>query len=192
MTPAPGTYEWDVFISHASEDKGTLVQPLANILRAFGVRVWYDEFTLKIGDSLSRAIDRGLSQSAFGVIVLSPSFIAKRWPEYELRGLIAKEMAGKKTILPIWHGVTREDVLRFSPTLADALALVSEDRSLADIAFELITVVRPDLVDKFAAHTHFRQSVEDGTITYHRVAELHPGPVRHEHLSDALVGRVRL
>jgi len=74
--------------SHASEDKEALVQPLATALAAFGVRAWYDEFTLEAGDSLSRSIDRGLADSRFGVVVLSPSFILKPWPEYELRGLV--------------------------------------------------------------------------------------------------------
>jgi histidyl-tRNA synthetase len=44
---------WDVFVSHASEDKDAIARPLAKELRSRGLRVWYDEFELKIGDSLS-------------------------------------------------------------------------------------------------------------------------------------------
>ena len=47
--------EWDVFISHASEDKEVFVGPLAERLRQHGVRLWYDEFTLTMGDSLRRS-----------------------------------------------------------------------------------------------------------------------------------------
>src|SRR5712691_812752 len=97
---------WDLFISHASEDKKTFVEPLASALRDFGVRVWYDDFTLNVGDSLSRSIDNGLSRSDFGLVVLSPAFFEKKWPEYELRGLTAKEIAGSKVLLPIWHNVS--------------------------------------------------------------------------------------
>ena len=68
------TKEYDVFISHASEDKEAVVRPLANALRQKGVRVWYDEFELKIGDSLRRKIDQGLSKSRFGIVVISRSF----------------------------------------------------------------------------------------------------------------------
>jgi hypothetical protein len=39
--------------------------------------VWFDEFTLKVGDSLRRTIDHGLGYSRFGVVVLSPAFFAK-------------------------------------------------------------------------------------------------------------------
>lgn len=137
--------EWDVFISHASEDKESLVRPLAAELRRFGLSVWYDEFSLGLGDSLSRSIDRGLASSRFGLVVISPYFIAKRWPEYELRGLVAREMQGSKVILPIWYGVTRDQVLAFSPPLADKIALVTAGLDIANITLKIVQVVRPDL-----------------------------------------------
>lgn len=72
------TKKWDIFISHASEDKETFVKPLAEALKSLGMRVWYDDFTLSIGDSLSRSIDTGLINSSYGVVVLSPCFFSKR------------------------------------------------------------------------------------------------------------------
>jgi hypothetical protein len=181
-----------VFISHASEDKDRFVRPLALLLDIFGVRVWYDDLALQIGDSLSRSIDRGLSKSAFGIVVLSKPFMAKRWPEYELRGLVAKEMSTGKTILPIWHGVTHQDVLEFSPPLADKLALTSEGRTLDEIALDLIKVVRPDLLSKFAAHLRFQKDLAEGRIRMYKTADLKHGPIRHEQLAPDLVRRVRL
>jgi hypothetical protein len=79
---------WDVFISHATEDKDLFVRPLAETLQRLGVSVWYDEFTLRLGDSLRRSIDKGLVSSNFGLVVISQNFIKKKWPEYELNGLI--------------------------------------------------------------------------------------------------------
>jgi hypothetical protein len=76
--------KWDLFISHASEDKDSFVRPLATALRQLGVMVWYDEFSLSIGDSISRSIDSGLANSKYGLVVISESFIRKKWPEYEL------------------------------------------------------------------------------------------------------------
>ncbi len=90
------TVQWDVFICHASEDKEEFVRPLAEALRHRGLRVWYDEFSLEVGDSLRQAVDRGLNKSRFGIVVLSPSFFGKNWPEWELNGLVTKELrAGK-------------------------------------------------------------------------------------------------
>jgi hypothetical protein len=69
--------EWDVFISHASEDKEDFVRLLAERLRTHGLRVWYDDFTLTVGDSLRRSIDRGLARSRYGIVVISPNFLRK-------------------------------------------------------------------------------------------------------------------
>lgn len=76
--------QYDFFISHASEDKEDIVRNLAESLRESGFQVWYDEFELKIGDSLRKKIDSGLINSKFGIIIISPSFVKKNWPEYEL------------------------------------------------------------------------------------------------------------
>src|SRR6266566_119007 len=101
--------KWDLFVSHSSEDKENFVKPLATLLNNMGVLVWYDEFSLKFGDSLSRSIDKGLSNSKYGVVVISKSFMEKRWPEYELQGLITLERAGKENrIIPIWHEVSHK------------------------------------------------------------------------------------
>lgn len=138
--------EYDVFISHASEDKDVFVRPLVGRLAAYGVKPWYDEFTLHVGDSLSRSIDKGLTKAAHGIVVLSPAFLQKKWPEYELRGLTTREIDGESCILPIWHKVTKKDVSEFSPSLADKVALNSQTDSIEKIARNIVRVVRPDLM----------------------------------------------
>lgn len=128
---------FDYFISHASEDKDDFVRSLAEELRELGAKVFYDEFTLKVGDSLRRNIDRGLSSSRFGVVVLSEHFFKKEWPARELDGLVAMEVAGRSRILPIWHKVSKDEVAAYSPTLADKVALNTAIMGVRDIAKEL-------------------------------------------------------
>jgi TIR domain-containing protein len=118
--------KWDVFISHASEDKNEIARPLAEALQKKGLSVWYDDFSLKIGDSLRAAIDYGLVNSRYGVVILSKNFFAKHWPVQELNGLVSREKNSRKVILPIWHKVTADEVRDFSPILADRLAAQSE------------------------------------------------------------------
>jgi hypothetical protein len=113
---------WDVFISHASEDKIAIARPLADALSAKGFRVWYDDFALKVGDSLRESIDHGLTNSRYEIVILSPNFFEKDWPRKELNGLATREVGQKKVILPIWHGVGFEDVLQYSAPLADRKA----------------------------------------------------------------------
>jgi hypothetical protein len=121
--------QWDVFICHASEDKGSLVRPLATILEESGLKVWYDEFTLKIGDSLRRKIDEGLANSRYGIVVLSKYFFEKNWPQQELDGLLSKENVGigTKVILPVWHNISLEEIRQNSPILSGRVAAKSSD-----------------------------------------------------------------
>jgi hypothetical protein len=135
--------EFAVFISHASEDKDAVVRPLAQALRDEGLEVWYDEFELKIGDSLRRKIDSGIARSRFGIVVLSPPFFAKGWPQYELDGLVTMAVGGNQVLLPLWHGVSKDEVVRQSPSLADKVALRTSDYTIAEIAAEITSVVRP-------------------------------------------------
>ena len=134
---------YDVFICHASEDKDKLVRPLAKALRSHHLEVWYDEFALDVGDSLREAIDRGLAASRYGIVVLSPSFFRKRWPRRELNGLVAREMAeDRRMILPVWHHVDHDDVVAFSPPLADLRAAVSEE-GLSAVVGQLLKKLQP-------------------------------------------------
>lgn len=134
------TPEWDIFICHASEDKREVAGPLTEALAKKGLRVWYDEFTLTLGDSLSRSIDNGLANSRFGVVILSPSFFKKEWPRRELDGLTAKEATSGKTILPVWHKVNRAYIVQYSPILADKYA-VSTDNGLMKVVDELLKAI---------------------------------------------------
>jgi hypothetical protein len=136
------TKRWALFICHASEDKDELVRPLADALREAGYAVWYDETELKIGDSLRGAIDEGLVCSQYGLVILSPHFFEKAWTKEELDGLTARQVEGKKVILPVWHKVDQELVAKYSPTLAGKYAAKSEN-GIDSIVQEVKKVVRP-------------------------------------------------
>ncbi|MEW8376443.1 MAG: DUF1883 domain-containing protein [Candidatus Thiodiazotropha sp.] len=129
--------EHDVFISHASEDKDDIVRPLANALVSEGLDVWYDEFALRIGDSLRQKIDRGLSKSRVGLVVLSPSFIDKGWTNYELDGIVTRTVTGEQILLPIWHNITKQQVVDFSPSLAGKVARSTATHTVEEIAKEI-------------------------------------------------------
>lgn len=139
--PAPSR-EYDVFISHATEDKDAVVRPLAHALRDGGLQVWFDEFELRIGDSLRRKIDAGLSKSRFGVVVLSRSFFRKGWTNYELDGLVTRAVSGEQVLLPIWHDITKQELIDYSPSLADKVARSTGTHTVEEIAAEIVQVIR--------------------------------------------------
>ena len=133
--------QWDVFISHATEDKETVAGPLANALQARDVSVWYDDFELRIGDSLRGSIDHGIAHSRFGLVILSKSFFDKNWPQYELDGLVTRTNNDKTILLPIWHEITKDEVIEHSAPLADKVALRTADLGIDEIAERIASVI---------------------------------------------------
>lgn len=183
---------YDAFISHASEDKRDFVLPLANLLSKLGVKVWYDDFTLTVGDSLSRSIDRGLVGSRFGIVVLSPAFLKKSWPEYELRGLTSREIEGEKVILPIWHGITKADLLRYSPSLADKRALDTSQQSVQEIGLDLLRVIRPDLFNQVFRKLEWQRRVFETKPVLVPLSEIKRSPIQHKTLPKEMLLRIKL
>lgn len=129
---------YDAFISYASEDGETFVRPLAKALKSAGIKIWYDDFSLSIGDSLREKIDYGLAHSRFGVAVLSPHFFEKSWPQYELDAIIEQVIENKQRILPIWYNLTHDELMKISPALAGRLAIDASGKDIPIIARELI------------------------------------------------------
>jgi TIR domain len=139
---------YDVFISHASPDKDSFVRPFAEALRRLEVNVWYDEFSIGLGDSIAGAIDKGMAQSAFGIVVISPSFISRKWTQHELHALIGLNVEEDRKIVPIWLGVTRADIAAFSPSLADKMAIDTQHVDAGEAAIQILRLVRPDLYSR--------------------------------------------
>ena len=128
---------YDVFISYASEDQD-YADELNAALTSRGLNVWYDQMEIQIGDSIRRSIDNGLRDSNFGVVILSSRFLSKDWTQYELDGLMNKQMSGDRVILPIWHRLTADDIRRFPHSLADIVSLNSSTTALDQIADQIV------------------------------------------------------
>ena len=144
--PIVADEEYDVFVSHAYEDKESFVDEFVEALRGQGLKVWYDTDKLKWGDSMREKIDRGLAKSKYGVVILSPNYIAehKYWTKAELNGLFQVETVNGKTILPIWHNLTKKQVVEYSPIIADRKAMTTASMTPEEIAAELKELFAPD------------------------------------------------
>jgi hypothetical protein len=184
---------YDVFISHASPDKDAFARPLAQALHNLGLKVWYDEFSLELGDSISEQIDRGIASSRFGIVVLSPAFLDRKWPRHELRALANRNVEEDLRILPIWHGVDRKQVSDFSPSLADKVAIDTRKADAKEAAIRILRHVRPDLYNQ-----HPRGELE-GMVSGEAITDLQEEidrlqeelkEYRCPHCGSALVGRV--
>ena len=180
---------WDIFISHASEDKIRFVDPLANRLQKLAVRVWYDKFVLVPGDRLSEKIAEGLAKSSCGLLILSPSFIGKPWPAYELSGLINRFVEEKTHLIPVWLDVSRQDVANFNPALADLFAIQGNVDKITDCALEILRIVRPQLHENLTMLTTI--DLKSVKIEQKPAIELKDGPIRHHDLPDSLLIRIQ-
>lgn len=137
--------EYDVFVSHASEDKEEFVDEFVAELRKLDIKVWYDTSEIKWGDSMRARIDDGLRKSRFGIAVLSPDYIkeGKYWTKAELDGLFQLESINGKTLLPVWHKLTKAEVMAYSPILGSKLAMTTATMTPAEIAAQLLTLLPP-------------------------------------------------
>ena len=154
-----------------------VVRPLAIALQAAGLSVWYDEFELRIGDSLRRKIDKGLASSRFGIVILSQAFFGRGWPEYELDGLVTRAVSGDQVLLPIWHNVSKREVMDYSPSLADRLARSTSTHTVEEIAAE-----------NRRSHPRSDGSLERRPL---RVWSRVTGCLAHNHVSRLWLGNVR-
>lgn len=126
--------KYDYFISHASEDKKVVAEPLTKALEQLGAKVWLDKYELNIGDSLRESIDDGLRSAKQGIVILSPIYFEKFWTTKELNGLFAKASKGNKIILPIRHNITADEVAERSALLADLFSLSTDKYTIEEIA----------------------------------------------------------
>lgn len=135
--------KYDVFVSHAWEDKESFVDEFVQCLRELDLKVWYDKSEISWGESMRKRIDEGLRKSTFGVAVLTPNYIAdeKYWTKAELDGLFQLESINGKTLLPIWHNLTKKEVMEYSPIIASKLAMNTAMMTPKEIAEELKKLV---------------------------------------------------
>jgi hypothetical protein len=182
--------KWDVFISHASEDKDDIVDKMVVILEYFDIKTWYDKNTLNIGDSLSKSIDLGLSDSKYGIIIFSENFIKKGWTEYEFRSLLNREIGRKKVILPIWHKINREIIEKYSPFLMDKYALDTSKQTLEEIVIELIKVIKPKMYKNIYREILWRELKKNAKTTSLDVSQLKLTGIKHNSLPKDLMLRI--
>jgi len=192
----PWSKPWDVFISHASEDKAQLVRPLADALEAYGVKVWLDAFNLRPGLILSQSIDAGIAGAEFGIVVISPYFITKKWPRIEFDTL-SQRQAKSDRLIALWHNLPPENRPEWTQALDPEKSLDTADLPITALTMQVLEWVRPDLARfiqrKLAYHATQEQLAQDDLKTKSiKSSELKLPPRFNERLPAVLVDRVNL
>jgi hypothetical protein len=171
-----GEFKWDIFISHATEDKESVVIPLAKELSKYPIKVWIDDQELKIGDSLIDKINEGIAKSRYGVVILSPNFFAKKWTKRELKMLFMRDDEDDGVvILPVWHKVTAKEVKSYNLLLADAVGISTSkglDYVAAEIAHRLWPGLDLRLPAKFVRELKYVDKTVDALLRLSNISDI--------------------
>ncbi len=78
----PDDFHFDVFLSPSSKNK-PVVRYIAERLKKDGVKVWFDEWEIKPGDSIPAKIEEGLEHSRVLVLCMSANAFGSDWAQLE-------------------------------------------------------------------------------------------------------------
>jgi hypothetical protein len=158
------------FICHALEDK-EIARKIANGLIKRGAHVWFDEYVLRVGDSIRQKIDDGLRKSRFGVVLISKVFFDKGWANYELDGLLQKHMVlsarGGRVVLPVWVDVNYQQVMDRAPSLAGIYAARLDD-GIEKVIQDLLWAMRDPVIDLYILTPAQQSDLENAARQYVR------------------------
>ena len=140
---ATAEYEYDVFVSHANANKQSFVDSLYDQLNRLRIRIWYDSTEIDWGDGLKEKIQEGLSKCRFGIVILSPEFIERKWTNQELSELLTRQNEShEKVVLPLLYNLTVEQMKEQYPVLGDIKAReVREDEDAKDVVIDFARIL---------------------------------------------------
>lgn len=143
LLPANTPFQFDVFVSHANDNKEEFVNALTAALSRLGISIWYDANILDWGDNWKLQIANGLKKCRFGIVVVSPEFLGREWTEKELNELLQRQNeAGEKVILPLLYKLTISDMKKQYPQLADFQArIIAPNDDVRDIVIDFARIL---------------------------------------------------
>jgi len=183
-------YLWDVFICHASEDKDDFARPLADQLRKEGVSVWFDEFEVRLGDSIAGKIEKGLANSKAGVVVISRRSLEKGWATYETNAIKQLHIASRSRLIPIYKDISPEELRAVAPGISDIRGLDARNHSVSECAYEIVEAVRPDILSQIHLNYAYRKLQRHGSGVLLDPAKVRSGPKRREKLPERDILRI--
>jgi hypothetical protein len=133
------TKPYHLFISYATEDEA-YAKELSSHFKYLGLSIWFAPLSLKIGEKLLDSINAGMLASEYGLLLLSPQYLAKQWTSYELDVLHRQHIEDQKKLFPLWHGVDKPEIHQWNPGLTGIIALKSTE-SIASICGKIADVV---------------------------------------------------
>ena len=111
---------YHAFISYAADDQYDFVDPLVKALSE-GIKIWYDRHSLSPGQNLRAELDNALAKSKAGIVIASPRYFKKAWPQLELDALLSTG----KAIIPVLYDLSIDELKTLSPLLASKQPVIA-------------------------------------------------------------------
>lgn len=184
--------KYDAFIAHASEDKKGLANPLASKLREEGLNIWIDDFELNPGDSLYDMISKGLKESKYAICIFSPAFFKKKWPQYELKGTVQLLLSDRIKFLPIWLNIAHDEIINYSPPLADFVAIKSNGKNVEDVFLKCLKMIKPKIHRKLLRKMAFDYVAKTTREQKAKLSDLKQAEIKHKNLPNSAISRSNL
>lgn len=127
-----------VFISHAAADRD-LADYLARDLEAQGLSVWSDR-SIRPGENLLEAIEKGLRQAEFFILLISPASLKSEWVSFEAGVALSRDpVSPRRRLLPVLiRGVNRSSL---PAVLSQLNAIEMEGEGIAQVSRRVAEVV---------------------------------------------------
>ncbi|MEZ5923188.1 MAG: reverse transcriptase domain-containing protein [Hyphomicrobiaceae bacterium] len=99
-----GADDFEIFISHASEDKVAIARPIFEACERYGLKAFLDEEHIGWGQSFTKKINTALGAARTIVVIVSSNSVTKDWPLTEMNTALGMEASGSKTVVPVMVG----------------------------------------------------------------------------------------
>ncbi|MBI1188721.1 MAG: TIR domain-containing protein [Alphaproteobacteria bacterium] len=106
-----GAENFEVFISHASEDKELIARPIYEACERLGLKTFLDEPHIGWGENFTKKINTALGSARTVLAIVSSNSVAKDWPVLEINTALAMEVNGQKRVVPLIVG--KPDLAKF-------------------------------------------------------------------------------
>lgn len=163
---AEKTYQYDLFISHSSNDK-EFVRDLVHRFERVGIRCWLDEEAIEAGGSIVAGIFDGIEKSRKVILVYSPDFFNSVWSKREYRNTLMDDPVNQsRKLLPImWKQADVARELKEFKWL-DATSPVGLEKTIRKV---LETVLKDAPTERaYISYTHDSAQHKDWVASLHR------------------------
>lgn len=139
-----------VFISYSSDTKDSIAEPLAEELINMGIEIWFDEYSIQAGDSISQEIAKGVENTDTAVLIVSQNFFNSNWAQKELGAFMQRHVQ----IIPVLYGVEIGEFKNKYSLLSDIKCILFTD--LSSVSKEVYGVISRKIENPFLNRQQLR------------------------------------